>query len=459
MKTSIKYLGIITLTLATFSCSKDDTVPEPDPVQEEPKKDDPQPEDPQPEDPVLEPEISSIRPSSAQRHKTVFILGKNFGEDREKIEVFYNGKQASIQFVKDTLISTVLLPRTFTGQVKVIVDGKEILGPELEYLIKYANVTTFAGSEEGNYNAIGTDARFSTVTDGILDSKGNLFVVDRGNYQIKKITPEGAVVSFAGNQHGHGGFGDGTGDGALFANPYSIAIDGNDNLYVCDNFRVRKITPGAVVTTLAGSTEGKQNGVGEEAKFRRLTGICTDADGNVYVADVYNELIRKIDSKGVVTTYAGSTEGDLDGDSSMAQFNKPSGVSFDSKGNLFVTDEGNNKIKKISPEGIVSTYVGQAGEGFEDGPLETAKFNHPYDIDIGPDDTIYILDYKNNSIRKITPDGMVKTIAGNKQEGDLDGSEDIATFRKPWGLTLGPEEHTLYIFDTGNHRVRKITEE
>ncbi|WP_052467060.1 IPT/TIG domain-containing protein [Psychroserpens damuponensis] len=434
MKTLFKLMMLACIVIFT-ACSSNDEAPVPE---------------------NKNPNIASISPTEGPMLSTVVISGENFGTDVSKVEVYFDDIESVVQSLTDSEIVVTVPSKAYNGELKLVINNEELQGPTFNYIISDVEVTTIAGGSQGYLDAIGTNAEFNELSDGVIDSQGNLFVVDKNNHVIRKMTPDGNVDTFAG-AGGSGYSDDPNGGEALFDTPYSIAIDAQDNLYVCDNFKVRKITPLGAVTTLAGSTEGFQNGTGSEAKFKRLTGISIDAIGNVYVADPHNSKIRKITQEGVVTTFAGTTEGDVDGDISVAQFNKPTDMCFDSNGNLFVTDEGNDKIKKITPNGIVSTYAGNAGEGFLDGSLEAAKFNHPYDIEISVDDTIFIQDYLNNSIRKITPNGQITTIAGAIETGNQDGDSNSARFFNPWGITLGPD-YTIYVFDTNNNSIRKVVE-
>ena len=208
-------------------------------------------------------------------------------------------------------------------------------------------VSTFTGS--------GTEAQFEDPYGLAVDSFGNVYVADESNHRIRKITPadriEDRVVStFAGS--GTANSGNGTGTAAQFYFPGGVAVDSSDNVFVADsgNNRIRKITPAGVVSTLAGSTEGFADGIGNTAQFNGPLGVAVDSSGNVYVADSYNHLIRKITPAGVVSTLAGTgTEGFADGTGDTAQFYFPTGVAVDSYGNVYVADSNNHRIRKITP--------------------------------------------------------------------------------------------------------------
>ncbi|MDR2208971.1 MAG: hypothetical protein LBE22_08385 [Azoarcus sp.] len=253
---------------------------------------------------------------------------------------------------------------------------------------------------DGEVSTFGDDkaAGFSSLTGIAIDKAGNLYVVDRGKARIHKVSTDGEVSTFAGS--GTQGFSDGFGSAAQFKEPHGLAIDEADNLYVADtsNNRIRKITPKGEVSTLAGRKEGFANGTGKSARFSRPSGIAIDAAGNLYVADTYNSRIRKITKEGVVSTFAGSMEyGYEDGSQSAAQFFKPHGIAIDKSGHLYVTD--GDRIRKVTIEGEVSTLAGNRESGFADGKGSTAKFNDPSGIAIDKAGNLYVTDGKR--IRKV----------------------------------------------------------
>ena len=248
-------------------------------------------------------------------------------------------------------------------------------------------VTTFAGSGlSGSTNGPGATARFSSPHGLCVDTSGNVYVAERLSNRIRKITPDGTVSTFA------------TG----FQNPYGICIDTNGILYVADtyNHKIKKITPQGVVTTLAGSTNDYQDGQGINAAFSYPEGICVDAAGNVFVADYQSHKVRKITPTGYVSTVAGTTIGYQDGDGITAKFNYPAGITVDSLGNLYVAEEYNHTIRKIDTNGVVSTFAGTTG-GYLDGQATVAKFYQPCGVYVDASDIIYVADQSNHKIRKI----------------------------------------------------------
>ena len=283
-------------------------------------------------------------------------------------------------------------------------------------------VDTVAGHPNtGFVNSIGTNARFGLPTGAVIDASGDVIVVDQFNNCIRKVTPGGAVTTLAGSITG---FADGTGPVARFSSPHSVAVDySTRNFFVTDtvNHRIRKVTPNGVVNTLAGSgTSAFANGAGTGASFSHPRGIAVDSStGDVIVADTHNYRIRKVTPGGVVTTLAGSGWASLvDGTGTDARFALPFGLAVGSTGNVIVADTYNNCIRKVTPGGVVTTLAGSGAIGFVDGEGTAALFGHPYSVAEDSSNTIYITDTGNHLIRKLTPDGVVKYFCRNRSELD-----------------------------------------
>jgi sugar lactone lactonase YvrE len=249
-------------------------------------------------------------------------------------------------------------------------------------------LSLFAGNMGGPGSADGTGAiaRFNHPGATAIDSAGNVYVADMGSHTIRKITPTGVVSTLAGTT-GVAGSADGPGVTASFFfstfwvgngsdSASGLAIDNAGNLYVADsgNHTIRKITPAGVVSTLAGTAGvvGSADGTGSTASFSVPSGLAVDGMGNVYVADLGNYTIRKVTPAGVVSTLAGTAgvKGHADGVGAQASFNDPMGLATDSAANVYVADNGNHTIRKITPAGVVSTLAGTAGVmGFTPGSL------------------------------------------------------------------------------------------
>ena len=313
-------------------------------------------------------------------------------------------------------------------------------------------VTTLAGSTSGYADGTGAAAKFYLPNGIAVAGDGTIYVADALNYRIRKITPAGVVTTLAGSTSGYA---DGTGAAAQFALVYSVAVAGDGTIYVTDagNHRIRKITPAGVVTTLAGSTQGYADGTGAAAQFSVPYGIAVAGDGMVYVGDSSNNRIRKITPAGVVTTLAGSTQGYADGTGAAAQFKQPVFLVIDNSGVIYVSDSGNHRIRKITPAGVVTTLAGST-QGYADGTGAAAQFYGPSGISFTGDGGLYVADTYNHRIRKITSAGVVTTLAGSTS-GYADGTGAAAKFYYPFGISL-TGDGSLYVSDAYNHRIRKI---
>jgi len=317
-------------------------------------------------------------------------------------------------------------------------------------------VSTLAGSgTQGFADVPGVGAKFSNPNGVAVNSTGTVYVADASNQRIRKILPNGTVSTLAGSTQG---FVDGAGTAAKFNNPSGVAADSAGTVYVADytNNRIRKVLPDGTVSTLAGSTQGFSDGAGSSAKFFRPAGVAVDSAGTVYVADTNNHRIRKVLSNGTVSTLAGSgVAGFADGVGAAAQFSSPNGVIVNSAGTVYVADTFNHRIRKILPDGTVSTLAGSGTAGFADGAGATAKFKYPEGVAVDSAGTVYVADTQNHRIRKILPDGTVSTLAGSGTVGFADGPGAIARFWSPMGVAVD-SAGTVYVGDQGNHRIRKI---
>jgi streptogramin lyase len=283
-----------------------------------------------------------------------------------------------------------------------------------------------------------------------------------GNATLRRVTPMGLVSTFAGTPPLIGSV-DAIGASARFSRPEGVAADASGNVYVADrgNVTLRKIASDGTVSTLAGlaGSGGLVNGQGSTARFNGITGVASTAAGTVYVADYYNHAIRSVASNGTVATFAGGSLGSLDGQGTAAQFNYPSGVAVDTSGSVYVADSYNQVIRRISPAGAVTTLAGSPGQsGSTDGQGNAARFSFP--IAVAPDSAgnVYVCDRENSTIRKVAPDGTVSTLAGSAgQVGNVDGTGAAARFNKPLALSLDPISGNLYIADSGNSLVRMVT--
>jgi len=335
----------------------------------------------------------------------------------------------------------------------------------------YAQIFTFstiAGGSHGSNDGVNSAAQFSNPTGVAVDSAGNVYVADQLNNAIREISPSGTswiVTTIAG---GSSGSRDGTNVAAAFFGPTGIAVDGATNLYVADQFNhtIRKITPSGtnwVVSTLAGQAgiAGAQNGTNTNAQFRNPTGITVDNAGNLFVADEFNNAIRKITPSGtnwIVNTIAGGSSGSADGTNTVAQFFGPAGVAVDAGDRVFVADQFNNTIRLITPTGtnwVVTTIAGQLDSGASNGLGTNAQFTSPVGVALDSKGNVYVADLFNDAVRELTPTNLswlVSTIAGGS-EGTNNGTGTNAQFFLPSGVTADVYGD-VFVADSGNNAIR-----
>jgi sugar lactone lactonase YvrE len=325
------------------------------------------------------------------------------------------------------------------------------------------SVTTLAGQVEisGATNGTGTNALFNDPAAIVTDTNGNLFVADSQNDAIREVTTNGAVTTFAG-QLGVPGSGNGTGTGAQFNAPSGLAFDANENLFVSDtgNNAIREITPLGAVSTFAGvaGSGGFADGPTGSALFSAPLGIAVATNGTVFVADSRNHCIREI-SDGVVTTFAGDPQvwGAANGMGTNAQFNGPVGLAFDASGNLFVSDANNDTIRKVTTNGMVTTFAGKAGaDGSADGDVSSARFRSPAELVFDQRGNLFVADSFNQTIREISTNGMVSTVSGAARDfGSANGVNGQGRFFNPYGLAFGVDG-SLLVADTYNELIRVV---
>ncbi|MDR1849802.1 MAG: hypothetical protein LBQ75_07165 [Zoogloeaceae bacterium] len=301
-------------------------------------------------------------------------------------------------------------------------------------------------------------ARFAYPSGIAIDAAGNLYVVDRHGYatfesefSIRKVTPKGEVSTLG--SHDKWGISDFL-PHIHYAHRYpsGIAIDAAGNLYLTADRLIRKVTPRGEISTFAESAYEpvSENGQENERYFSPYDGIAIDAAGNLHVVDTHYRCIRKMTQKGEVSALADSVCAYHE--QVGADFS-PHGIAIDAAGNLYVTDYDYHRIQKVTPDGKASTLAG-GEQGFADGKGSAARFNRPYGIAVDAAGNLYVTDFLNHSIRKITPDGEVSTLAGSRK-GFADGRGNVARFAYPSGIVIDAEGN-LYVSDEHNHRIRKI---
>ncbi len=374
-------------------------------------------------------------------------------------------------------------------------DSGEDIGTRIRRIASDGTVSTLAGGASGRYypDGRGDAARFEAAAAVAVGGSGKVYVADRSrvrlisnavppvstllarddshrpssltrdssgnlygasNSQIIKLAPDGTVSVLAGSADT--GYADGPGATAQFSSPHGVAVDGAGNVYVADtsNRRIRKVTPDGTVSTVAGDgTRGFLDGPAATAQFDSPVGVAVDGQGTVFVAD--ESRIRKITPDGMVSTLAGSgIFGYQEGPGATAQFASPEGVSVDAGGNVYVADRNNSRIRKIAPDGTVSTLAGSGGYGFVDGPGTAAQFASPTGLAVDVGGNVFVADSSNNRIRKVAPDGTVTTVAGNGTEGGADGSLAMAQLTSPQGVAVDVGGNVYAVDDGGIRKIR-----
>ena len=322
------------------------------------------------------------------------------------------------------------------------------------------DVSTVAGSgAKGSGDGQGTAATLNCPVGVAHDRHGNTFMSEEGSHRIRKMAPGGAVTTHAGSTKGHK---DGPGDQAQFDNPYGMACDAEGNLFVADqgNHRIRMITPARVVTTVAGTgEEGCDDRPAAHATLNEPTDVAVHPiTGDLAVADSANDRIRHIalvkHGSTVVSTLAGSTEGFEDGPSNTAEFDGPVSLDYDAQGNLHVTDFHNNRVRKVSSAHIVSTLAGTGAKGTQDGAGDQATFKNPWGVAVDGAGAVVVADKSNHRVRLISQAGATSTLAGSNN-GFQDGQGTAARFKSPRAVAIDSTGGAI-VADFANNLLRRI---
>jgi sugar lactone lactonase YvrE len=404
--------------------------------------------------------------------------------------------------------SITTLPNRVPGGNSIAVDSNGYLiatGEAAIFKVDQAGgVSAFAGSTtcctRGSVDGIGTAAQFDSITmRAVTDKAGNLLIADTFNNAIRKLTPQGVVTAVVGAASVRGGA-DGVGTEAQFRQITGIAAASGGDIFLTDsgNFTIRKVTSSGITSTFAGSylQQGTADGIGAAARFFNPIGIAADTSNNLWVTDIssnpvdvnyLHSAVRRVTPTGAVSTVAGAPGADAnpvnlgssDGTGAAATFRNPIGIAADSSGNKYIADSANHTIRKITPDGLVSTFAGNPGNaGSTDGIGGSARFQNPVGITTDSSGNVFVVDVENRQtpenyfspiipagiakpvntvIRKMTPDGVVTTLAGAPgTAGSVDGMGSTARFNNAHGITADGSGN-LYVADTGNHTVRKIT--
>ncbi len=340
-----------------------------------------------------------------------------------------------------------------------------LISPLAQAQVPY--IKTIAGTGTGGFSGDGftsTAAELNAPQGVAVDPTGNVYIMDYLNFRIRKVNTTGSIFTIAGN----GGIGH-TGDGSVATSaevrPTAIALDATNNLYISDASHgvIRKVNSLGIISTVAGIGIQGYTGNGGPATAAKLTspyGMVFDAAGNLYVAEGINNVIRKINTSGTITGFAGNDTAGYSGDggpATLAKLDSPYAVAADSKGNVFISDMVNNVIRKVDASGIITTYAGTGTAGYsgDNGPATMATFNRPAGIMCDAADNLYIADAYNDVIRKVDTYGVVTTVVGNGTPGfggDL-GPVNGCNLHTPFGVAVDVNGN-LYIADANNQRIR-----
>ena len=343
-------------------------------------------------------------------------------------------------------------------------------------------ITTIAGSgAEDDEGKLATEAFLTSPRGVAVDDHGNVYIADTENHRIRKVDAEsGVITTIAGTgEEGYGGD-EGPATEAKLNWPTGVAVDDAGNVYIADrnNERVRRVDPEGIITTFAGTGEwgydsDEDGGPATEALLNWPADVALDGDGELYIADEYNNRIRKVDAEGTITTVAGMKRPTLEvgeeeeeeedenvgdhGPATSALLNRPSGVALDEEGSLYIADRNHHRIRMVNAEGIITTIAGMADEGFggDEGPATSAQLDRPSGVAVDEGGYVFIADTGNNRIRQIDPDGVITTLAGGEDGGGGDGSAMGGHLAAPRDVAVDSDGN-LYVADTGNHQIHVI---
>jgi hypothetical protein len=333
-----------------------------------------------------------------------------------------------------------------------------------------STINTLAGTGTLGFGGDGgpaTNAQLAAPFGVALDGSGNVYIADQDNNRVRKVSPSGIITTIAGN--GSGGF---SGDGGQATNaqlnlPRSVAVDGQGDIFIADsgNGRVREVTPAGIITAIAGNGSFQFSGDGGPATNAGMSpnGVAVDGQGDVFIADQSNNRVREVTPRGIVTTFAGNGTAGFSGDGGQAtnaQLAAPFGVACAGAGNVFIADQNNNRIRLVNSSGIITTFAGTGTAGFsgDGGQATNAQLNVPTGMASDNKGDLFIVDDFNGRIREVSPTGIITTVAGNGSGGfSGDGGEPTnASLNTPTGVAVDSSGH-VYIADTGNERIRIVT--
>jgi sugar lactone lactonase YvrE len=366
--------------------------------------------------------ITSASPLSGKKNSLITIKGINLGTNSSDIKVFFGTMEAIVQSVKEDEI-VVLVPSSAPDEaIKVVKGNKEFVVGMFEYI----PTVTVSNIRKGQVELFPNQLA--------IDKLGNVYFTVNATDEVDLFSPSGMLSNFVKE--------------LLVSNALAITTDNSDNVYVSDlDGYIWKVLPSGVKARIL-------NNSGNLIRLSSPSGMCFDSKNNLFVTDFNYGRIIKVTPAGVVSIFVGSDEGFADGDRKTAKFYQPNGIVSDKQDNLYVADYKNNRIRKITPDGIVTTLAGSSKRGRTDGMGLNATFDGPRGITIDKKNNLFITDYENNSIRRLSAKGKVTTIAGGSF-GFKNGDGDYAEFARPNGIAITPEG-IIFVADEVNGELRKI---
>lgn len=407
------------------------------------------------------PVLVSVQPLTGAKGTVVEVRGKHFLTDPVQVSAYVGLKRIQPFSLSDTLLKFTLPPRCGSGYVVISMGTHSLAGPWFNYqytfsLSHFSGVPGVSGMADGD----ATSALFHSPRGLTIDHNGVLHVADEMNHAIRRVFDNGSVITLAGN--GTAGFADDIGSAARFSYPLDVELDtATGNLYVADrmNHLIRRVTPTGDVTTVAGlpSTPGYVDGAGLAARLNQPAGITlTSSPLILYIADAANHCIRRLDQNQILSTFAGTNQqGYLDAYGNGARFGTPLGIDFDTLRFLYVTDSAFHNIRRVDVSSTqVTTIAGTGVPGWNDGSGIMASFNTPAAITSHSELTL-VCDGGNHRIRMIGQNGIVVTVAGDGIAGYLNGVGMSTRLSGPGGVVRNGEGD-YFISDTQNHCIRKL---
>jgi RHS repeat-associated protein len=330
-------------------------------------------------------------------------------------------------------------------------------------------ITTIAGNGMPGFDGDGgaaTSANLAAPVGVAVGSDGSTYIADAAVFRIRRVSPSGIITNFAGTGMLGSGGDNGPATAAQFSQPRSVAFGPDGSLYVADssNHKVRRVRPDGIIVNVAGNGSAGFAGDGGPATSAQLNlpfGVAVGADGSVFIADTVNSRIRRVAPDGVITTLAGTGDADFGGDNGpavMAMLSLPQGVAVAADGSVMIADSGNNRVRRVLSNGTIVTVAGtgSSGSGGDGGPATLADLS-AQGVAMRPDGSLLIADVDNARIRRVAPDGIISTLAGNgvADFGGDRGFAGAASLQQPSGLTVAPDG-SVVIADTGNFRIRRV---